>query len=293
MLTVVAQYLRMIKFSHTLFALPFALAAIVVVAVRYRHVIVITWQSVLLIAVAFSAMRSLAMAANRIFDRAIDARNPRTNGREIPAGILSTKAVAIFAVLSAAVLCASAYLLAPLAGFLALPTAIIVIGYSFAKRFTWLCHFWLGAAIGLAPMAVYIALLQQIHAEAVLMSVALMFYIAGFDILYALQDRDFDRAEKLQSIPARFGIGAAMWISRVAHVCTLAAVAALIATLPLSPWSWLTFGLLAVLLFAEHYLVGSTKNPRYEKIPIAFFHVNSAFSIVFLATVAIGVFLPR
>jgi len=291
-LTVITHYLRMIKFSHTLFAMPFALAALVVVAARYRHAIVITWQSVLLIAVAFSAMRSLAMAANRIFDRAIDARNPRTKGREIPAGILSTQAVAVFAVLSAVVLCASAYLLAPLAGVLALPAAAIVIGYSFAKRFTWLCHFWLGAAIGLAPMAVYIALLQRIQFEAVLMSVALMFYIAGFDILYALQDREFDRAEKLQSIPARFGIGAAMWVSRLSHILTLAAVAALIVALPLSPWSWFAFGLLAVLLFSEHYLVGSTKNPRYEKIPIAFFHVNSAFSLVFLATVAIGVFLP-
>lgn len=287
---VVIRYLRMIKFSHTLFALPFALAAVLIVYARYRHLVALTPLKLALIVVAFTGMRSFAMAVNRLADRKIDAENPRTATREIPAGTLSVSAVRFFALLSLAVLCASAYFLTPVAGYLALPAAAIVATYSFAKRFTWLCHFWLGAAIGLAPAAVYVALLQHIYPEALVMGAILCFYIGGFDILYALQDIEFDRAKGLKSIPARFGVHGAMWISRIAHVFALVAVGYLIHSLRLSFVSWLFFAVLAGLFAAEHYLVGSPENPRYEKIPVAFFHVNTAFSGVFLATVAAGLF---
>jgi 4-hydroxybenzoate polyprenyltransferase len=287
----IADYLRMIKFSHTVFALPFALAALLIIFVRYRHLVDLTPLKAALIVVAFTGMRSFAMAINRVADRAIDAQNPRTANREIPAGKLGVRAVVVFAFLSLAILTLSAYFLTPLAGYLALPAAAIVAGYSYAKRFTWLCHFWLGAAIGMAPLAVYAALLQSITPEAWLMAATLCFYIAGFDILYSLQDRVFDKARNLHSVPARFGISGAMWISRISHLGALATVAVLIYALRLSFVAWGFFPILAGLLMAEHLLVGSPDNPRYEKIPIAFFHINTVFSAVFLAAIAVGLFL--
>ena len=285
------RFLRMIRFSHTLFALPFALAATAVIAARYSSAVSVTPLKISLIVIAFTGMRSFAMAVNRLADREIDARNARTANREIPAGLLSVRAVQFFAVLSIVVTIIAAYFLSPVAGYLALPAAIIVAGYSAAKRFTWLCHFWLGAAIGMAPPAVYIALLQQIYPEALLMQAVLMFYIAGFDILYALQDIEFDRREKLYSIPARFGIAGAMWIARASHAVAAVAAAALIWYLKFNPWVWIFYAVLVGLFVAEHWLVGSVKNPRFEKIPVAFFNVNSAFSLVFLATIAAGAIL--
>ena len=150
------HFLRMIKFSHTVFALPFALAAVATVHLRHTP---LTPGKGLLIVIAFTAMRSFAMAFNRLADHQVDAKNARTAVRELPAGKLSRRAVWAFAVLSLGLLVWVAWRLDPLAAYCALPTAIIVASYSFAKRFTWLCHYWLGAAIGLAPMAVFVALL--------------------------------------------------------------------------------------------------------------------------------------
>ncbi len=285
------RFLRMIRFSHTVFALPFALAATTIISTRYREQVSVTPWKVLLIVLAFTSMRSFAMAVNRLADREIDARNARTAGREIPAGLLSVHAVLFFAALSLLATIVAAYFLSPIAGYLALPAAVIVATYSAAKRFTWLCHFWLGAAIGLTPPAVYVALIQQINPEALLMQAVLLFYIAGFDILYALQDIEFDRREKLHSVPARFGVVGAMWIARASHSFAAFAAAALIWYMQFNPLVWILYAVLVSLFVAEHWLVGSVKNPRFEKIPVAFFNVNSAFSMVFLATVAAGAIL--
>jgi 4-hydroxybenzoate polyprenyltransferase len=284
-----ALFLRMIKFSHTLFALPFALAALAVIFKRHSADIEITWLKVLFIVTAFTGMRSFAMAVNRLADHEIDAKNPRTKMREIPAGRLNRATVAAFALAALAVTGISAWLLTPVAGYLALPAAVLVASYSYTKRFTWACHFILGAVIALAPPAVYVALLQTVTPEALLLAVTLMFYIAGFDILYSLQDMEFDRREGLHSVPARFGIGGAMWISRLSHLVALCAAGYLLAHLPYGYLKWLGFAMLCCLIAAEHALVGSPARPRYEKIPVAFFHMNSLFSLVFLATVSVAV----
>jgi 4-hydroxybenzoate polyprenyltransferase len=281
----------MIRFSHTVFALPFALAALAVIAARYSKLVVLTWQKGLLVVVAFTAMRSFAMAVNRYADRKIDAENPRTAQREIPAGILSPRAVLVFAFISLVVLLVCAWALSPLAGYLALPAAVLVATYSIAKRFTALCHFWLGLAIGMAPSAVYIALLQQVYPEALLMSGALAFYIAGFDILYALQDREFDRRAGLYSIPARYGETAALWISRLSHLLSLVLVYLVLQQLGLNLAGLGGLCVLAGLLGAEHWLVGTAGNIRYEKIPIAFFNVNSVFSISFFFVICAALWL--
>jgi 4-hydroxybenzoate polyprenyltransferase len=281
----IIPFLRMIRFSHTVFALPFALAALAVIAVRYSQLVDLTWQKAMLVIVAFTAMRSFAMAVNRYVDRKIDAENPRTAQRELPAGVLSPRAVLLFAFVSLLVLLVCAWLLSPLAGYLALPAAVIVATYSYAKRFTALCHFWLGAAIGLAPSAVYIALLQQIYPEALLMSGALAFYIAGFDILYALQDCDFDRSAGLYSIPARYGEAPALWISRLSHLLSLVLIFLVLQSLGLNVAGVIGLFFLAGLLATEHWLVGRAGNIRYEKIPIAFFNVNSVFSLSFCCVI--------
>lgn len=281
----------MIRFSHTVFALPFALAALAVIGARYSKLVVLTWQKGLLVVVAFTAMRSFAMAVNRYADRKIDALNPRTAQREIPAGILSPRTVLIFAFVSLVTLTVCAWLLSPLAAYLALPAALLVATYSMAKRFTVLCHFWLGVAIGLAPSAVYIALLQQIFPEALLMSGALAFYIAGFDILYALQDREFDLKAGLYSIPARYGEKAALWISRLSHLTALLLVYLLLQQLGVTAASFAGLCVLAGLLGAEHWLVGTAGKVRYEKIPIAFFNVDSIFSVSFFFVVCAALWL--
>ncbi len=281
----IVHFLRMIRFSHTVFALPFALAALAVIAARYSALLTLTLQKTVLVIMAFTAMRSFAMAINRYADRQIDALNPRTAQREIPAGILSPRTVLLFALVSLTVLQICAWLLSPLAGYLALPAAIIVATYSLAKRFTTLCHFWLGFAIGMAPSAVYIALLEQVYPEALLMSAALALYIAGFDILYALQDQEFDRKAGLYSIPARYGEHTALWISRLSHLLSLVLVYLILRHLGINVAGIAGLCLLTGLLAAEHLLVGSAGNIRYEKIPIAFFNVNSAFSLSFLLVI--------
>lgn len=285
MLTQVMLYARMIKFSHTIFALPFALAAVLTIHGRYRG---LSLLKTLLIIASFTAMRSFAMAVNRLVDHEIDGHNSRTAMRELPSGMLSRTAVWVFALLSVAILGICAWFLNPLAGYLALPAALVVASYSYAKRFTWACHFWLGAAIGLAPLAVFVALLGGLRSEAVLMSLTLTFYIAGFDILYALQDIDFDRSHGLYSIPARFGAAAAMWTARSSHLVALVFSALLFLDMKIGPIGWGFLPVLAGLLVTEHYLVGSVKSPRYEKIPVAFFNINSAFSIIFLLAILAG-----
>jgi 4-hydroxybenzoate polyprenyltransferase len=285
------HFLRMVRFSHTVFALPFALAALAVIAGRRSGEVSLTWQKVLLVVVAFTAMRSFAMAVNRYADKEFDALNPRTAQREIPAGILSPRSVLLFALISLATLVLCAWLLSPLAGYLALPAAVMVATYSLAKRFTALCHFWLGLAIGMAPAAVYIALLQRLYPEALLMSGALAFYIAGFDILYALQDCEFDRKAGLYSIPARYGEKYALWVSRLSHTASLVLVFFVLHQLGLNGAGIAGLFVLTALLAVEHWLVGRADAIRYEKIPIAFFHINSAFSISFLLVICAALWL--
>ncbi|MFO1481078.1 MAG: UbiA-like polyprenyltransferase [Turneriella sp.] len=287
----IIHFLRMIRFSHTVFALPFALAALAVIAARHSEKVALTWQKGVLVVVAFTAMRSFAMAVNRYADRKIDALNPRTAQREIPAGILSPRTVLLFALATLVTLVVCAWLLSPLAGYLALPAAVLVATYSIAKRFTALCHFWLGLAIGMAPSAVYIALLQQVFPEALLMSAALAFYIAGFDILYALQDREFDRKAGLYSIPARYGEQTALWISRLSHVLSLVMIFFVQQQLGVSSSGIAGLCLLGALLALEHWLVGKADAIRYEKIPIAFFNVNSVFSVCFLLVICAALWL--
>ena len=285
----ISNYLRMIKFSHTLFALPLAGIAFVQ-ALPYTTLIqngtptpAFFWM-LLKVVVAMAALRSAAMGFNRIVDQDIDGRNPRTANREIPGGVISTRSAWTFVIGSLLLFFVAAFTINPLCALLSPIAVLVVFGYSYTKRFTYLCHFFLGMAIGIAPTAVWLAMLERVDVLPLLCSGGLMLYIAGFDILYACQDHEFDRAAGLYSVPSRFGVATALWIARVCHVAALSffVCAGVLAGTGLA--FVITTTVVAILFVIEHKLVGPGK---LERIPIAFFHINASISMILLVGILI------
>ena len=207
---------RMIRFSHTIFALPFALSA-VVLAQRQAP---LTGTKFFWIIMAMVGARSAAMGVNRIADARIDSRNPRTTEREIPSGKLSIFATGLFVICFSALFILSAALLGKLCFYLSFPALLVLFSYSFTKRFTWLCHIYLGFAISLAPLGAWIAVTGSFSLSIFLLSLALLTYIAGFDILYACQDYQFDITEGLHSVPSRFGVQKSLRASSAFHIAS-------------------------------------------------------------------------
>ncbi|MBU0653047.1 MAG: putative 4-hydroxybenzoate polyprenyltransferase [Proteobacteria bacterium] len=271
----------MIKFSHTIFALPFALSSIVLV----QKAKPLDFATVFWIIVAMVGARSAAMGFNRIADAAIDERNPRTAVREIPRGIISKEEAGFFTAIASLVFIAASAMLSFLCFWLSFPVLACLFAYSYMKRVTWLAHLFLGFTIGLAPMGVWIAVTGALSGMIAVLSLALMTYIAGFDILYACQDVAFDRSVGLHSIPARFGVEKAMKVSTLLHGVSALCLLGLYWLFPLSPVYLLFVGIITVLFFVEHRLV----NPHdLSRIDMAFFHVNSMISILVLVAVFSG-----
>jgi 4-hydroxybenzoate polyprenyltransferase len=280
-----AALARMVKLSHSLFALPFAAAAVVLVvpwASTER-----LWLRLALVAIAVVAARTAAMAWNRIADRAIDARNPRTARRELVTGEVSVAAAGALLAASAAVFVAAAFVLSPLCGALALPVLAVLLGYSLTKRFTWACHLWLGLAQALAPAGVAVALTGRPVPAALWLGLGVGAWIAGFDVFYALQDREFDVGAGIRSIPARFGVGGALWWARGLHVVAVIGVAAAGLSGGRGPGWLLGTLILAATLAAEHVHVAPGGTLRPERINVAFFNYN-AFASVAFALCAVG-----
>ena len=301
MLRTVRHILEMIRFSHTLFALPFALLAAVMAwttplrIVTTHHSPLTThqyppfdWQHFLGILLCMVAARSAAMAFNRLADRHIDAQNPRTSGRHLPAGILSTLSVTLFTVFSCVIFVAGTWLFLPNRWplYLSIPVLAFLLGYSYAKRFTRLAHFWLGAALMLAPVCAWIAIRGDVVAAnaadlvpALLLGQSVFTWVAGFDIIYACQDADFDRTAGLKSIPAAMGIVGALRLAAVCHLATLVLLALLPLVAPQVPLGWLYLtgvGCVAVLLVYEHLLV---RPDDLSRVNLAFFNVNAVISL--------------
>ncbi len=273
----VAALARMVKLSHSLFALPFAAAAVVLVA-GDAHLS--AWR-LALVAIAVMAARTAAMAMNRIADRRFDAANPRTKGRELVTGEVSPAGGWGLLLVSAALFVAAAALISTTCGLLAVPVLAILLGYSFAKRFTWACHLWLGVAQALAPIGVAIALTGGIPLPSVILGVGVGAWIAGFDVFYAMQDTEFDRAQGLSSIPARFGTRGALEWARALHVLALLAVAGA-GALGGRGSGWLAGTVvLGATLAAEHWHVAPRGKLRPERINVAFFNYNAFASIAF------------
>jgi 4-hydroxybenzoate polyprenyltransferase len=278
----VLTYGRMVKFSHTVFALPFALSAVVL---AQRSHPLTPWGLIWLLGAMVGA-RSAAMGFNRIVDAPLDAKNPRTATREIPAGRLSRQAATLFVVLFSGLFVFSAAMLGRLCLYLSAPILLLLFAYSYTKRFTFLCHLYLGAVISLAPIGAWIALTGSFSGPITLLSAALMAYIAGFDILYACQDIDFDRDSGLHSIPARFSVPVALWIAKALHGAAFAFFVMLYEAFHLGGIYLGAICLIGVLMIFEHRLV---RPDDLSRVNIAFFHINSIISI----TLFLGVLLDE
>ncbi|HTX54845.1 MAG TPA: UbiA-like polyprenyltransferase, partial [Candidatus Baltobacteraceae bacterium] len=263
--------LEMIRFSHTVFALPFALMSAVLAASGLPSGRTLGW-----ILVAMVGARSGAMGMNRIADRALDAANPRTRDRALPRGRISSVEAAAFVVLSFLVFLVAAWQLNPLCFALAPVALFVLVGYSYTKRFTVLSHLVLGLSLGIAPVGAWIAVTGGFALAPLLLCVAVLFWVAGFDILYAFADIEFDRQAGLFSIPARWGMGVGRWVSAAFHAVMIVCLATLV---PLVGLGWVyTVGLMlaAALLGTEHLLI---HRHGLAKLDLAFFNVNGIVSI--------------
>lgn len=276
--------LEMIKFEHTLFALPFAFLGAVLAAEGLP-----TWRQILWITVAMVGARSAAMTFNRIIDRRFDAENPRTKNRELPSGKLSVSFAWAFLAVSVALFLLASFMLNWLTFALSPVALASVLGYSYAKRFTTLAHLILGWSLAISPTAAWIAVRGAIDApEPILLSLIVMMWTSGFDIMYACQDYEFDRKSGLHSIPARYGIRNSLWIARIFH---FQAFIVLVLLYGITSLGWLALaGVVAVgaLLVYQHLLVKATDLSRMNA---AFFTTNAFVSVILFATFAGAMFL--
>ncbi len=269
--------LEAIKFPHSLFALPFALMSMLLAAGGWP-----TPRTILWIVLACVFARSAAMGFNRWADADLDARNPRTRGRALPGGLLSRRFMLVFVVANGALFFVAAAMLNSLCLWLAAPCLAFLLGYSYTKRWTAASHLWLGAALGLAPAGAWIAIRGEVALVPVVISAAVMFWVGGFDILYACQDLDVDRREGLHSIPARLGVRGALWASAAFHAAAWAGFAAAGWLAGLGAWYGAGLAAAAALLAWQHWIV---RPSDLSRINAAFFNANGLLSIVMFLTV--------
>jgi 4-hydroxybenzoate polyprenyltransferase len=269
----VRDFGELVKFSHTIFLFPFALSA-VVLAHRVEPVTpgVVGWTVAALV-----AARTAAMVTNRIADRRVDAANPRTAGRPLITGRVSVAAAWAWLAAAVGVFLLACWRLNPLALALSPVALAWVMGYSFSKRFTALCHLWLGSATALAPLGAWIAVTGAWDWRAAVLAGAVALWVAGFDVIYAVQDLEFDRSHGLRSVPARLGLGGALWVSRLMHAGAAAGFFWLAPLFGLGEVYLCGAGLIAAVLAAEQVLVAA----RRANIPMAFFTLNGVVSMVF------------
>ena len=277
--------LEMIKWEHSVFALPFALCGAMLAAGGFPSAHQVVW-----IVVAMVGARSAAMAFNRLADASIDAANPRTRTRALPAGTLSPAFVTTFVVVSSTVFIVAASQLNRLALWLSPVALAVLLLYSYTKRVTRWSHLVLGFALGIAPAAAWVAVRGSLDPRILLLTAAVTFWVGGFDVLYACQDSDFDRQAGLHSIPRYFGIGASLWIARVFHLVMVGLLVALVAAFGLGKLA--ACGVLAVmaLLLYEHSLV---KSDDLSKLSAAFFTMNGVISVLFFLFVAADLLLGK
>jgi 4-hydroxybenzoate polyprenyltransferase len=278
------DYSSLVKLSHTVFALPFALAAVLLAGPFAR----ITPLKVLLIVVCIAAARTAAMAFNRLIDRDIDAANPRTADREIPAGVVSVGQARGLVVASCLVFVAGAALLGRLPLLLSPVALALALGYSYTKRFTALCHVVLGFAVALAPGGAWIAIGAPVTLAPWLLVIGVACWVAGFDILYSLQDQQFDAGKQLHSVPVWLGVPGALVLSAVLHLVTVGCLVQVGLSLGRGPAYFVGVGLVGTLLTYEHAIVRPSDLSRINK---AFFDINGYVSVAFLACVGLDSWL--
>ena len=273
------KYLSLIKFSHTIFAMPFAFIGFFLATKSYEF----EWITLLYVVFCMIFARSAAMAFNRYIDRDIDAANQRTaQVREIPNGSIKANSALIFVIINSLLFIATTYLINSLC-FLLSPIALLVIlGYSYTKRFTALCHLILGLGLALAPIGAYLAVTGEFDVIPLLFSVAVLFWVSGFDIIYSLQDQEFDKEQTLHSIPVLIGTKNALNLSKTLHFLTFSALSIAGSFGDFSLYYWTGFGIFTTLLIYQHILV---KHNDLSKINLAFFTTNGIGSVIFGAFV--------
>lgn len=277
-------FLEMIKFEHTVFALPFAYIGALLTEKKIPASHDLLW-----IAMAMVGARTAAMSLNRIIDRRLDARNPRTAGRALPRGLLKEGEVWFYVLLSFLILLYSSYQLTPLAFRLAPAAVLVLFAYSYTKRFTWTCHLVLGLVLGMAPLGSWIAITGQFHPAPVLLGAGVLFWVAGFDIIYACDDYEFDLKEGLYSIPARFGIKQALYVSTAFHA--IAPLFFLAAGLLLNLGALYLAGVVVSvgILFYQHTMV---RPDDLSRAGVAFFNLNGTLSVVMFVFTLLDIFFP-
>jgi 4-hydroxybenzoate polyprenyltransferase len=275
------NYLSLIKFSHTIFAMPFALVGFFIATTTDS--VGFQWQKLLLVVLCMVLARSAAMAFNRYLDRDIDAANARTKVREIPAGVIAPQSALLFVALNCAGFVAATFFI-NWPCFLLSPVALaVVLGYSYTKRYTWFCHVVLGLGLSLAPVGAYLAVAGHFAWLPIIFGLAVLFWVAGFDVIYALQDEGFDRSQGLYSMPSFFGKARALKISEWMHLGTavfmILGVRMLLSAAPQTGWMlWSGTAIFLGLLTYQHYLVKPTD---LSKVNLAFFTTNGIASLIF------------
>jgi len=281
----VAQYLSLIKFSHTVFALPFATIGFLLAVKKVRY---FDGNLFLYMVLCMVFARSAAMAFNRYIDRKFDAMNPRTKSREIPAGVISSSSALLFTVLSSAAFVATTWFINPICFYLSPVALLVVLGYSYTKRFTALCHLVLGVGLSLAPIGAYLAVTGKFSLLPILFSFTVLTWVSGFDIIYALPDAEFDRSQKLHSVPAQLGIKGALRFSEILHVFTMAFLVTAGIKGNFGFLYWIGTAVFAGLLVYQHRLV---KPNDLSKVNIAFGTTNGIASVVFATFTILDILL--
>jgi len=269
------KYLSLIKFSHTIFAMPFALIGFFLATQNYTF----EWITLFYVVLCMVFARSAAMAFNRYIDRDIDTANPRTaKAREIPNGSIKAKSALIFVLLNCLLFIGTTYLINPLCFALSPIALITILGYSYTKRFTALCHIILGLGLALAPIGAYLAISGKFEILPVLVSLVVLFWVSGFDIIYSLQDEEFDKAQKLHSIPVLLGKKNALNLSKFLHLISIIALTFAGTMGEFGKFYWIGFSIFSALLIYQHTLV---KHNDLSKINLAFFTTNGIASVIF------------
>ncbi len=278
--TKLANFSELVMFQHSIFSLPFIFIAMIVAKDGWFG-----WKLLLLGLVAAVSARNFAMGVNRYLDRDIDALNPRTKNRPSVDGRVSNSGMIIFILLNALIFIAIAFLINDLAFKLSVPILMVLGAYTLFKRFSALAHIILGVSLGLAPIAGVVAVLNDITLWSLYLALGVMFWVAGFDLLYSLQDIEFDKANNLHSIPSKYGADKTMWIARVFHLFTIIFWSGFIILAFLNIWGIVAVIASAIMLGYEHYLLSKD----FSKIDKAFFTVNGYLGFIFLIFVIIGV----
>ncbi len=281
-----ASYLSLIKFSHTIFALPFALIGFFLATRFFNYEF--AWSKLILVLLCMVFARSAAMAFNRYADRDIDAKNDRTAVREIPAGVIQPASALRFVILNSVLFMLCAYLINPLCFFLSPVALLIILGYSYTKRFTALCHFVLGLGLALAPVGAFLAVSAKFEWLPVLFGFVVLFWVSGFDIIYAMQDESFDKAEQLKSVPTWLGGQQALRLSSILHLFCATIILAIGVGAGFGLFYWIGALIFIALLFYQHSLVTAKDLSR---VNIAFFTTNGVASVVLAVFMLLELFV--